>query len=434
MRQRQFNLSQTEIPTQWYNVCADLKNPMPPLSPATGKPCKPEELAEVFPEAVIEQEMSTQRWIDIPDEVRSKLAMWRPAPLCRATFLEQALGTPAKIYYKYEGASPVGSHKVNTAVAQAYYNHKEGTKRIATETGAGQWGSAISMACAAYGIDCTVYMVRCSYKQKPYRRSLVHLYGAEIYPSPSDRTEFGRKILEKDPACEGSLGMAIGEAMEDTLAHKDVKYALGSVLNHVVLHQTVIGLEAKKQLELAGDYPDVVIACVGGGSNFGGIAMPFMADKFAGKNIRFTAVEPAVCPTITEGEYKYDFGDTAKLTPMMKMYSLGSDFVPPPDYAGGLRYHGMSPIISELVNENMIDAVALKSIDVFAAAEMFARTEGIVPAPESAHAICEAINEAKRAKEEGKEETILFCLSGHGFIDLGAYDSYFAKTGRGEKA
>ncbi len=426
MEQRQFILSQNDIPTQWYNVAADLgEAPPPPLHPATQQPCSPDDLAPIFPMGVLEQEMSTQRWIDIPDPVLQKLALWRPSPLFRATELEKALNTPAKIFYKYEGTSPAGSHKLNTAIAQAYYNKLEGTKRIATETGAGQWGSALSMACSFFGIGCTVYMVRCSFTQKPYRKSLMQVYGAEVYPSPSEKTRFGKQILAKDPDCPGSLGIAISEALEDTVAHDDVKYSLGSVLNHVVLHQTVIGLETKKQMEMAGVYPDVIIGCVGGGSNFGGIVMPFMADKFAGKNVRATAVEPKACPTLTEGPYKYDFGDTAQMTPLLKMHTLGADFIPPAIHAGGLRYHGMAPLVSLLKQKGMIDAVAVDQMDIFEAAVLFARTEGIVPAPESSHAICEAISEAKRAKEAGKETVILFNLSGHGFLDLGAYDNYF---------
>ncbi|MHB9038138.1 MAG: TrpB-like pyridoxal phosphate-dependent enzyme [Armatimonadota bacterium] len=426
MEQRQFILSQNDIPTQWYNIAADLgEAPPPPLHPATQQPCGPEDLAPIFPMAILEQEMSAQRWIDIPEPVLEKLALWRPSPLYRATFLEKALGTPAKIFYKYEGTSPAGSHKLNTAVAQAYYNKMEGTKRIATETGAGQWGSALSMACSFFGVGCTVYMVRCSFTQKPYRKSLMHVYGAEVFPSPSVKTQFGKQVLANDPECPGSLGIAISEALEDTVAHDDVKYSLGSVLNHVILHQTVIGLESKKQMEMAGVYPDVIIGCVGGGSNFGGLVMPFMGDKFAGKNVRATAVEPKACPTLTEGPYKYDFGDTAGMTPLLKMHSLGADFIPPAIHAGGLRYHGMAPLVSLLKDKGLIDAVALDQMDVFEAAVLFARTEGIVPAPESSHAICEAINEAKRAKEEGKETVILFNLSGHGFLDLGAYDNYF---------
>lgn len=427
MKKRQFLLSQNDIPSEWYNVCADLgEPPPPPLHPATQQPCGPQDLAPIFPMAILEQEMSPERWIKIPEPILEKYALWRPTPLYRATELEKALDTPARIYYKYEGASPAGSHKLNTALAQAYYNKIEGTKRIATETGAGQWGSALSIACSFFGVGCTVYMVKCSFYQKPYRKSMMQAFGAEVFPSPSDRTEFGRQILAKDPECPGSLGIAISEALEDTVHHDDVKYSLGSVLNHVVLHQTVIGLESKKQMEMAGDYPDVVIGCVGGGSNFGGIVMPYMADKFAGKNVRAIAVEPKACPTITSGAYKYDFGDTAMMTPLLKMHTLGADFVPPAIHAGGLRYHGMAPLVSLLVEKGMIEAVALDQIDVFKAAVQFARAEGIIPAPESAHAICEAINEANRAKEAGKQTVILFNLSGHGLLDLGAYDAYFA--------
>jgi tryptophan synthase beta chain len=425
MEQRQFLLSQKDIPTEWYNVVADLgEPPPPPLHPATKQPCGPEDLAPIFPMAILEQEMSADRWIKIPEDVLKIYSLWRPTPLFRATRLEEAIGTPAKIYYKYEGVSPAGSHKLNTAAAQAYYNKIEGTKRIATETGAGQWGSALSMACNFFGIGCTVYMVKCSFYQKPYRKSLMHIFGADVFPSPSEQTDFGKQVLAKDPECPGSLGIAISEALEDTVKHDDVKYSLGSVLNHVILHQTVIGLEAKKQLAMAGDYPDVVIGCVGGGSNFGGIVMPFMADKFAGKNVRGVAVEPTACPTLTSGAYKYDFGDTAQMTPLLKMHTLGADFIPPAIHAGGLRYHGMAPLISLLVDKGMIEAVALDQVDIFKAAVEFAQAEGIVPAPESAHAVCQAINEAKQAKAEGKERVILFNLSGHGFLDLGAYDAY----------
>lgn len=427
MEQRQFLLNQNDIPSEWYNIAADLgEPPPPPLHPATQQPCKPEDLAPVFPMAILEQEMSDQRWIKIPEPVMEKLALWRPSPLYRATGLEKALGTPAKIFYKYEGTSPAGSHKMNTAIPQAYYNMLEGTKRIATETGAGQWGTALSIACNFFGIGCTVYMVKCSFYQKPYRKSLMQTFGAEVFPSPSDRTEFGKSVLAKDPDCPGSLGMAISEALEDTVKHDDVKYSLGSVLNHVILHQTIIGLEAKKQMAMAGVYPDVVIGCVGGGSNFGGIVMPFMADKAAGKNVRAVAVEPKACPTLTTGAYKYDFGDTASMTPLLKMHTLGADFIPPSIHAGGLRYHGMAPLVSLIVDKGMAEAVAVDQIDVFEAAVTFARSEGIIPAPESSHAICQAIVEAKQAKEEGKEKVILFNLSGHGFLDLGAYDSYFA--------
>lgn len=425
MQQRQFLLSQNDIPREWYNICADLgEPPPPPLHPATNQPCGPEDLAPIFPMGLLEQEMSAERWIKIPEPVLDVYSLWRPTPLYRAIKLEQALQTPAKIFYKYEGASPAGSHKLNTATAQAYYNKMEGTKRIATETGAGQWGSALSMACKFFEMECTVYMVKCSFYQKPYRKSLMHIFGARVYPSPSDQTEFGRKMLQQDPDCPGSLGIAISEALEDTVKHDDVKYSLGSVLNHVLLHQTVNGLETKKQMQMAGEYPDVVIGCVGGGSNYAGILMPFMADKFAGKNVRGVAVEPKACPTLTEGPYKYDFGDTAQMTPLLKMHSLGPDFIPPPIHAGGLRYHGMAPLISLLVEKGMLEAVALDQVEVFEAAMLFAQTEGIVVAPETAHAVCTVIDEAKQAKAEGKEKVILFNLSGHGLLDLAAYDAF----------
>ncbi len=425
MKQTKILLNESEMPREWYNVQADMKIPLaPPLHPATLQPMKPEEMAALFPMALLEQEMTNKPWISIPDEVLDVYALFRPSPLYRAHRLEKALGTPAKIYYKYEGVSPSGSHKTNTAIPQAYYNMKEGIKRIATETGAGQWGSAMSYACSLYGIDLNVYMVKVSYEQKPYRRLLMETYGAHVFPSPSTRTESGRKILADDPNSTGSLGMAISEAVEEALLNPEVHYALGSVLNHVLLHQTIIGLEAKKQLEKVGDYPDVVLGCVGGGSNFGGIALPFVSDKLSGKNIRLVGVEPAACPTITKGVYDYDYGDTAKMAPVVKMYTLGHDFVPPGIHAGGLRYHGMSPIISSLVHEGVMSAVAYKQNPVFDAAVLFANTEGILPAPESAHAIKGAIEEAMQAKEEGKEKTILFCLSGHGNFDLSSYDQY----------
>jgi len=427
MDDRQFLLNPRDLPRQWYNIQADLDEPAPPpLHPGTKQPAGPEDLAPIFPMALIEQEVSQQRWVDIPEEVLDVLSIWRPTPLIRATRWEKALGTPAKIFYKWEGVSPVGSHKPNTAVAQAYYNKKEGTKRIATETGAGQWGSALAMACCFFGLECTVYMVRVSYEQKPYRKFVMQTYGATIYPSPSTQTEFGKKVLEKDPNTTGSLGIAISEALEDTVTHQGVKYSLGSVLNHVLMHQTVIGLEAKKQMEMAGCFPDTIIGCVGGGSNYAGLAFPFMPDRFAGKDIKFLAIEPTACPTLTTGPYVYDFGDTAKMTPLLKMYSLGSDFVPPGIHAGGLRYHGMAPLVSMLVNKGHIEPRAYPQVPVFESAVQFARTEGIIPAPESAHAIKAAMDEALKAKEEGKERVILFNLSGHGLLDLGAYDLFFA--------
>ena len=420
-------LDEAEMPKAWYNILADLPNPpSPPLNPATGQPVTPDDLAPLFPMAIIEQEVSQERWIPIPEEVLDIYRLWRPSPLYRAHRLEKALGTPAKIYYKYEGVSPAGSHKPNTAVAQAYYNKKEGVKRLTTETGAGQWGSALSLACTYFGLECVVYMVRVSYEQKPYRRLLMQTWGAEVIPSPSTRTNAGRKILEQDPDSPGSLGIAISEAAEDAAMRDDTKYALGSVLNHVLMHQTVIGLETKKQLALVGDYPDVVIASCGGGSNFGGLAFPFLADKFAGKDVRVIAVEPTACPTLTKGAYAYDFGDTGRLAPLMKMYTLGHTFVPPGIHAGGLRYHGDSPIVSQLYHEGYIEAVALPQTAIFEAATLFARTEGILPAPESAHAIRAAIDEARKAAEEGKERTIVFGLSGHGHFDLGAYEAYLS--------
>jgi tryptophan synthase beta chain len=370
--------------------------------------------------------MSGTRWIPIPDEVLQMLVLWRPTPLYRAIRLEQALGTPAKIFYKYEGTSPVASHKSNTSVAQAYYNKREGIKRLATETGAGQWGSALAMACSFFGLECTVYMVQVSFYQKPYRKSLMQTFGASIYPSPSDQTQFGRKLRAENPDNPGSLGIAISEAIEDAVTHAGVKYAIGSVVNHVVHHQTIIGLEAKKQMAMTGEYPDVVIGCVGGGSNFAGLAFPFLADKFAGRQVRALAVEPRACASLTAGEYRYDFGDTAQQTPLLKMYTLGSSFMPPGIHAGGLRYHGMSPLVSQLYDMKLIEATAYGQLEIFEAAITFARSEGIVPAPESAHAIKAAIDEALQAKEEGKKRVILFNLSGHGMLDLGAYDSYFA--------
>ena len=427
MEQRQFLLSQKDIPREWYNVVADLgEPPPPPLHPGTRQPIGPDALAPIFPMALIEQEVSSDRWTKIPEEVLDILSVWRPTPLYRATRWEKALGTPAKIFFKWEGVSPVGSHKPNTAVAQAYYNKKEGVKRIATETGAGQWGSALSMACCFFGLEATVYMVRISYDQKPYRKSMMQTYGATIYPSPSDHTKFGQSMLEKDPDCPGSLGIAISEALEDAVSSPDVKYSLGSVLNHVLLHQTVIGQEAKRQMDMARCRPDVIIGCVGGGSNYAGLALPFIPDKLNGRNIRFVAVEPVACPTITEGRYDYDFGDTAQMTPLLKMHTLGADFIPPPIHAGGLRYHGMAPLISLLVEKKLIEAKAYQQLEVFDAALSFARSEGIISAPEAAHAIKAVMDEALEAKKEGKERVILFNHSGHGLLDLGAYDAYLS--------
>jgi tryptophan synthase beta chain len=420
-------LGEDRIPKQWYNIIPDMPGPLAPvIHPGTLQPVTPDDLLPLFPMGLIEQEVSTQRWIDIPDEVREIYRLWRPAPLYRAHRLEKALGTPAKIYYKYEGGSPAGSHKPNTAIPQAYYNKIFGTKRIATETGAGQWGSSISLACQMFGLECTVYMVKVSYNQKPYRKSMMQLWGANVIASPSEFTNAGRSILAQYPDSNGSLGIAISEAVEDAATREDTRYALGSVLNHVCLHQTVIGLEAKEQLAIAGDYPDVVIGCHGGGSNFAGIAFPFAADKAAGKNVRILAMEPTSCPTLTKGVYGFDYGDTAKMAPIAKMYTLGHDFMPPGIHAGGLRYHGASALVSQLVHAGVAEAKAVPQNACFEAAVLFSRCEGIIPAPESSHAIRGAIDEALLAKEEGKEKTVLFCLSGHGHVDMAAYDAYFS--------
>ncbi len=429
MTQTKFLLAESDLPTHWYNILADMPAPPPPpLHPGTKQPLGPADLAPLFPMSLIQQEVSTARWIEIPEPVREVYRLWRPTPLYRARRLEQALDTPAKIYYKYEGVSPVGSHKPNTAVAQAYYNKQEGTRRLTTETGAGQWGSALAMACRFFDLECTVYMVKVSYHQKPYRRSIMEVYGATVYASPTDRTQSGRKILAQDPESPGSLGIAISEAVEDAATHDDTKYSLGSVLNHVLLHQTVIGLEARKQMEQAGDWPDLVIGCIGGGSNFAGIAFPFVMDKLTGKtpHLRALAVEPTACPTLTRGRYVYDFGDTAELTPLVKMYTLGHTFVPPRIHAGGLRYHGDAPLVCQLYHDGVLEAAAYPQTPVFQAAVQFARLEGIVPAPEAAHAVKAAIDEAIRCREEGRSRTILFNLSGHGYFDLSAYDAYLA--------
>jgi len=425
---KKFALDEERIPKAWYNIMADLPEPpAPPLNPATGQPAGPEDLAPIFPMGLLEQEMSPERYIPIPDEVREIYRIWRPTPLVRATGLEKALDTPARIFFKYEGVSPAGSHKSNTAVAQAYYNKQEGIERIATETGAGQWGSALSMACHMFGIDLTVYMVKVSYHQKPYRRTLMQLYGAEVYPSPTEHTEYGRKLLADDPDNGGSLGIAISEALEDVVTHPGSKYSLGSVLNHVLLHQTVIGEEAIEQMEMADAYPDVVLGCVGGGSSFAGIAFPFMREKLAGKNsTRFLAVEPTATPSFTKGTFAYDFGDTAKMTPLLKMYTLGHDFIPAGIHAGGLRYHGMAPLLSHAYDLGLIEAIAVPQTKVFDAARLFVQTEGIVPAPESAHAILAAVDEALAAKAEGAPRNILFNLTGHGHLDLASYDSFLA--------
>lgn len=420
-------LGEKEIPEAWYNVLPDLPNPLePPLHPATRQPVGPDDLAPIFPMGLIEQEVSTQRYIDIPGEVLDIYRIWRPTPLIRATRLEKHLQTPARIYFKNEGVSPAGSHKPNTAVAQAYYNKKEGVRKLTTETGAGQWGSALAMGCNFFGLELQVFMVRSSYQQKPYRRVLMETWGAKVQPSPSDMTAAGRKVLEKDPDTPGSLGIAISEAIELAVQAEDVKYSLGSVLNHVLLHQTVIGLEAKKAFELVGDYPNMVIGCVGGGSNFGGAALPFVTDKLQGKDIRLIAVEPTSCPTLTGGRFEYDFGDIAEMTPLLLMYTLGHDFIPPPSHAGGLRYHGDAPIISLLVKEGVMEARAYHQVEVFEAAVAFARTEGIIPAPETAHAIKAVIDEAVKCRESGESKCIFFNFSGHGLLDLAAYDEYLS--------
>jgi tryptophan synthase beta chain len=420
-------LSEKDIPQQWYNIMADMPNlPPPPLNPATKTPVSPDDLSSIFPMALIEQEVSVERWINIPKDILEIYTLWRPTPLYRAKRLETALRTPARIYYKHEGVSPAGSHKPNTAIAQAYYNKKAGIKRIATETGAGQWGSSMALAGSLFGLEVTVYMVKVSYNQKPYRRIAMETWGANVYPSPSTNTSYGRKLLEADPENPGSLGIAISEAIEDAASHNDTNYALGSVLNHVILHQTIIGQEAKKQLGLIGEYPDIIIACSGGGSNFAGITFPFLYDKIHGKNLRAIAVEPISCPTLTKGEFRYDFGDTAGLTPFLMMYTLGHDFMPPGIHAGGLRYHGESPLVSQLYKDGIIEAKAYGQLSCFEAAILFAKTEGIIPAPESSHAIRAAIDEALLSKEEGKEKCILFNLSGHGYLDLAAYSDYLS--------
>ncbi len=428
MEETRIYLSEKEMPRQWYNVQADLPNPLPPpLHPGTGKPLGPQDLAPIFPMGLIEQEVSQQRWIEIPEEVFSIYKLWRPTPLCRAKRLEEALKTPARIYYKNESVSPAGSHKPNTAVAQAYYNKKEGVKRLSTETGAGQWGSALAFGTNLFGMECQVYMVKVSYNQKPYRRMLMETWGAKVTPSPSDQTDAGKKILAKNPDSPGSLGIAISEAVEDAVKREDTKYSLGSVLNHVILHQTIVGLETKAQLAKIGAKPDVLIGCVGGGSNFGGFCFPFFPEKKQGKEIRFVAVEPTACPTLTKGVYAYDYGDTAQMAPIVKMHTLGHTFVPSGIHAGGLRYHGDAPLLSLLVDEKYIEAVAYPQKPVFEAAMLFARTEGIIPAPETAHAIRAAMDEAIKCRERKEEKVIVFNFSGHGHFDLAAYDAFLSK-------
>ncbi|HQJ15638.1 MAG TPA: TrpB-like pyridoxal phosphate-dependent enzyme [Candidatus Omnitrophota bacterium] len=424
METTRFMLGEKDIPQAWYNVAADLPFQLPPpIHPGTLKPLQPQDLAHIFPMELIKQEMSAKRWIDIPSEVLDIYRIWRPTPLKRAVRLEKALKTKARIYYKDESVSPAGSHKPNTAVAQAYYNKKAGIERLTTETGAGQWGSALSFACNIFGLKCTVYMVKVSYHQKPFRRSLMHIWGSNVIASPSDTTDAGRAMLKADPHSQGSLGAAISEAVEDAAKHKNTNYSLGSVLNHVLLHQTVIGLELKKQLKMAGETPDYLIACVGGGSNFGGFALPFITDKLKRPSLKIIAVEPSACPSITRGKYAYDFGDTEMLTPLLKMFTLGHKFMPPGIHAGGLRYHGCSSLVSALCAHKLIDAVSCEQLDIFKSAMLFAQTEGTLPAPESAHAIKAAIDVAKRAP---KGKCIVFNLSGHGFLDLGSYDKYMA--------
>jgi len=421
-------LAEKEIPRYWYNIQADMPNAMlPPLHPGTKQPIGPADLSPIFPMGLIMQEVSKERWIEIPEEVRDVYRMWRPTPLYRAYNLEKLLDTPAKIYYKYEGVSPAGSHKPNTAVAQAYYNKAEGVKRLTTETGAGQWGSALALACQLFGIDLEVYMVKISYEQKPYRKLMMNTWGAKVFSSPTSVTESGRKILAQDPDSPGSLGIAISEAVERAAKNDDTKYSLGSVLNHVLMHQTVIGQEAIKQFEIAGDFPDIVIAPFGGGSNFAGISFPFLRYNLTeGKNIRCIAVEPASCPKLTKGEFRYDFGDTVGLTPLLPMYTLGHTFVPAPLHAGGLRYHGAGVIVSQLLKDKLIEATAIHQLECFEAGVKFAKTEGIIPAPEANHGIAQVFREAEKAKEEGKSKTILFNLCGHGYFDMSAYQDYFA--------
>ncbi len=424
-----YTLDEERIPRYWYNIQADLPEPLPPpLHPATGKPLTPPDLTPLFPMELIKQEVSTERWIEIPDEVRDIYKLWRPTTLYRAHRLEKALDTPAKIFYKYEGSSPPGSHKPNTAVAQAYYNKQEGTKRISTETGAGQWGSALSFSGACFDIEIKVYMVRASYDQKPYRRIMMETWGANCVPSPSTDTKVGRDMLAKDPQCPGSLGLAISEAVEDAVSRDDTHYSLGSVLNHVLLHQTVNGLEAKELMEMAGVYPDIIVGCIGGGSNFAGLFLPFVKDKIDGSkpDLRIVNVEPASCPTMTKGPYAYDYGDSVGLVPLLKMYTLGHGFMPPPIHAGGLRYHGMAPIICHLHKLGLVEARAEHQLATFQAGVTFARTQGIISAPEPNHAIKAVIDEALKCKESGEKKTILLAHSGHGHVDMAAYDAYFS--------
>ncbi len=422
-------LTEKDLPTHWYNLQADLPFPLPPvIHPGTKQPIGPQDLASLFPMELIKQEMTQERWVEIPEPVRDIYRLWRPSPLYRAHRLEKALQTPAKIYYKWEGVSPAGSHKPNTAVAQAYYSKQEGVKRITTETGAGQWGSALAFACNAFGLESKVYMVKVSYEQKPYRRIMMETWGGKVVPSPSSETNAGRTILAKDPNSPGSLGIAISEAVEEAATRDDTKYSLGSVLNHVLIHQTVIGVETKKQFEILGLYPDVLVGCVGGGSSFAGFTFPFVADKLSGKakGLRIVAVEPLACPSLTKGKYLYDFGDTAGTTPLIKMYTLGHSFIPAPIHAGGLRYHGMAPLVCALYDHKIIEAVAVHQNPIFDAAVQFARAEGIIPAPEPSHAIRVVIDEAIRCRERRDAKVIAFVLCGHGHFDLGAYQRYLA--------
>ena len=429
MERTKFNLDEKDMPTRWYNILPDLPEPLPPvLHPGTGNPVTPDDLAPLFPIGLIMQEFSPENYVEIPEEVQAIYRTWRPTTLYRAHRLEKALGTPAKIFYKYEGSSQAGSHKPNTAVAQAYYNKKEGIKRIATETGAGQWGSSLSFGCACFGLKLKVYMVNISYNQKPYRRIMMETWGAECVPSPSPDTKAGRDMLAKDPNCPGSLGLAISEAVEDAATHDDTHYSLGSVLNHVLLHQTVIGQESMTQMAMADVYPDIIVGCIGGGSNFAGMFLPFIKDKIQGKkkNLRIISVEPESCPTLTKGLYAYDFGDVAGMTPLLKMYTLGHDFMPPPVHAGGLRYHGMAPIICHLHKLGLIEAKAVPQVATFEAGVTFARTEGFISAPETNHAIRVTIDEALKCKETGESKVILLAHSGHGHFDMAAYESYLS--------
>jgi len=428
MKKTKIILEENEMPKKWYNIQADLKTPLePPLNPQTKKPIGPQDLNTIFPMELIKQEVSQDRYIKIPEQIREIYLKWRPSPLYRAKGLEKALKTPAKIYYKWEGVSPPGSHKPNSAVAQAYYNMKEGIERLVTETGAGQWGSALAFGTNIFGLKCRIYMVKCSYEQKPYRKILMKNWGAEVYPSPTKLTNAGKETLKKYPKTSGSLGIAISEAVEDAATHENTNYALGSVLNHVVLHQTIIGLEMKKQFELIDKYPDILIGCVGGGSNFSGAAFPFVRDKITGKkpNLKIISVEPLACPTLTKGEYRYDYGDAIGLTPLLKMYTLGHRYIPPAIHAGGLRYHGDSPLLCKLTKEGYMDAVAYYQKEVFAAADLFAKTEGFVVAPEAAHAVKAVIDFAQICKRKNEKKIIVFSNSGHGYFDLSAYDAYY---------